>query len=176
MPVSIDSNGNELEFVEMLETNDSETMPGAQMDRRETEQIIRNTLYKLPETQRQTLTYFYFDEMSIRDIALFMECSEGTVKSRLSNGREKLRLAITAHEEVNGYRLHALLNLPLITSALKATDLSIALPLAKSNTLLGCIKATAKIFSHTSSSIGAAGTTKVSNVMTGVGKKEPQRP
>ena len=171
MPVAVDSNGSELEFVETLETNDSESLPGEEMDRRETEQIIRNTLYKLPETQRQTLTYFYFDEMSIRDIALFMECSEGTVKSRLSNGREKLRLAITAHEEVNGYRLHALLNLPLITSALKATDLSIALPLAKSNTLLSCIKATAKIFSHTSSSIGAAGTTKVSNVMTGVGKK-----
>lgn len=36
MPVAVDSNGSELEFVETLETNDSESLPGEEMDRRET--------------------------------------------------------------------------------------------------------------------------------------------
>lgn len=174
MPVAVDANGNELEFVETLETNDIETLPGSEMDRRETEKIIREALYSLPELQRQTLTYFYFDEMSVKDIALFMDCSVGTVKSRLNGGREKLRLAIAAHEETNGYRLHGLLPLPLISSALKAADLSIVLPLSKSSALLGSIKSSAEALSLTSAT--AANATKIgfSTFSKGASKASPK--
>lgn len=57
---------------------------------------IRSILLKaieseLTSVQRMTVMLFYYDEMSVREIASVMECSEGTVKSRLYLARKKLR-------------------------------------------------------------------------------------
>lgn len=45
----------------------------------------------LNEEFRITTVLFYFDDMSIKDIAEVLEISQGTVKSRLTRSREQLR-------------------------------------------------------------------------------------
>jgi len=45
----------------------------------------------LPEKYRAPLHLFYFEELPISDIARILDCSEGTVKSQLSRGRQMLR-------------------------------------------------------------------------------------
>lgn len=45
----------------------------------------------LPEEQRLAVTLYYYDGLSIREIAQVLGAPQGTVKSRLSRGRDKLR-------------------------------------------------------------------------------------
>lgn len=52
---------------------------------------VMKELYELPEYQRISLILFYYNEMSIKEIAIIMNCSDGTVKSRLFHGKKHLR-------------------------------------------------------------------------------------
>lgn len=45
----------------------------------------------LPEDLRLTVTLFYYDQLSIREISQILSVSEAAVKTRLSRGRAKLR-------------------------------------------------------------------------------------
>ncbi len=47
---------------------------------------------------KTTLILFYYDEMSIKEIAAALSCSEGTVKSRLSRARKQLKGLIGSRE------------------------------------------------------------------------------
>ena len=46
---------------------------------------------QLPEEQRMAVTLYYYDELSVGEIAHAPGIPQGTVKSRLSRGRDKLR-------------------------------------------------------------------------------------
>lgn len=59
-------------------------------------QIMEDTL---SFNQYQTVLMFYFDEMSISEIAQGLEISEGTVKSRLNSSRAKMKTAIEDYEK-----------------------------------------------------------------------------
>lgn len=45
----------------------------------------------LPEEQRLAVTLYYYDGLSVGEIAQVLGAPQGTVKSRLSRGRDKLR-------------------------------------------------------------------------------------
>lgn len=45
----------------------------------------------LPEDLRLTVTLFYYDDLSIREISKVLSVSEAAVKTRLSRGRARLR-------------------------------------------------------------------------------------
>ncbi|MBR0443645.1 MAG: sigma-70 family RNA polymerase sigma factor [Clostridia bacterium] len=49
---------------------------------------------KLPEQMREVVLLFYYEDMSIREIAEVVGTSEVNVKKRLSRAREKLRLEL----------------------------------------------------------------------------------
>lgn len=53
----------------------------------------------LTDEQRQTIILYYFDMMSVAEIAEIMECSVGTVTSRLSAARKKIREAVLIYEK-----------------------------------------------------------------------------
>lgn len=49
-----------------------------------------DAMQKLPDTYRTPLHLYYFEDLSIQEIAQILDCSEGTVKSQLSRGRKML--------------------------------------------------------------------------------------
>ncbi|MCM1495899.1 MAG: hypothetical protein NC089_08915 [Bacteroides sp.] len=53
----------------------------------------------LKEEYRLVIVLFYYDDLSIRDIANVLEISTGTVKSRLNRGRELLKRVLEEKEE-----------------------------------------------------------------------------
>ena len=52
---------------------------------------LTNAINLLSEELRVTTVLFYFEDMSIKDIALTLNIPDGTVRSRLSRARERLR-------------------------------------------------------------------------------------
>ena len=67
-------------------------MPEATIDQKETSRLVKEILDVLPDEQRIVIGMFYYDQMSVSEIAEELECSENTVKSRLNYGRKKFRL------------------------------------------------------------------------------------
>ena len=70
---------------------------------REVQQRVDAELRKVPEPYRTTLILRDLEEMSYEEIAEVLEISLGTVKSRLTRGREALRQRLTPYvREVGG--------------------------------------------------------------------------
>lgn len=55
-------------------------------------------LRELPADYRVALVLYYLDGFSIREIAEIQRATQGTVKSRLSRGRQKLKKLLTSRE------------------------------------------------------------------------------
>lgn len=88
-------------------------------------QIIEDTL---SFNQYQVVLMFYFDEMSISEIAQGLEISEGTVKSRLNSSRAKMKTAIEDYEKKSGDKLHGVVVVPFFTTIFKEEAKSLAVP------------------------------------------------
>lgn len=54
---------------------------------------------KLPEEYRLVIVLYYYNELSLRDIAKILNIPMGTVKSRLSRGRDFLKQALEEGEK-----------------------------------------------------------------------------
>ncbi len=55
---------------------------------------LKEKVENLPEKYRIPMLLYYYEELSVKEIAHALQSSEGTVKSLLSRGREKLRNSI----------------------------------------------------------------------------------
>ncbi|WP_339262817.1 sigma-70 family RNA polymerase sigma factor [Lysinibacillus sp. FSL K6-3209] len=53
--------------------------------------LIENAIFSLPLKQREVLSYFYFEDMPIGEIAKLLSIPDSTVKTRLRRGRELLK-------------------------------------------------------------------------------------
>lgn len=56
---------------------------------------LMQAINSLEENQRITTILFYYEDMSLKDIANILGIPEGTVKSRLNRAKEKLKKLIT---------------------------------------------------------------------------------
>jgi len=88
-------------------------------------QIMEDTL---SFNQYQTVLMFYFDEMSISEIAQGLEISEGTAKSRLNSSRAKMKTAIEDYEKKSGDKLHGVVVVPFFTTIFKEEAKNLAVP------------------------------------------------
>ena len=88
-------------------------------------QIMEDTL---SFNQYQTVLMFYFDEMSISEIAQGLEISEGTVKSRLNSSRAKMKTAIEDYENKSGDKLHGVVVVPFFTTIFREQAKSLKVP------------------------------------------------
>lgn len=88
-------------------------------------QIMEDTL---SFGQYQVVLMFYFNELSIAEIAQALEISEGTVKSRLNSSRAKMKTAIEDYENKSGDKLHGVVFVPFFTTIFKEQAKSLSVP------------------------------------------------
>ena len=88
-------------------------------------QIMEDTL---SFNQYQVVLMFYFNELSIAEIAQALEISEGTVKSRLNSSRAKMKTAIEDYEKKSGDKIHGVVVVPFFTTIFKEEAKSLAVP------------------------------------------------
>ncbi|MCC6428659.1 MAG: RNA polymerase sigma factor [Phycisphaerales bacterium] len=60
-------------------------------DSTDSHQPVRSAVARLPRRFQAVIALHYFAGLAVQEVALVLECSEGTVKSRLSRGRDRLR-------------------------------------------------------------------------------------
>ena len=80
-----------MDDVTELELPDDGPGPQDQAEQAETQQTVRRALGQLSEEHRQVLLLRYMQELDYAEIAAALEISEGTVKSRISRAKMRLR-------------------------------------------------------------------------------------
>ncbi|MCR4407499.1 MAG: sigma-70 family RNA polymerase sigma factor [Anaerolineae bacterium] len=75
--------------------------PEQAVEENELQQVVQEAIYSLSFEQRVVLILFYLTNFSIREIAYILDVPEGTVKSRLYYGREKLRQKLLSDQRLS---------------------------------------------------------------------------
>lgn len=121
-PVLFSEMGTENEdgdaFEYQIEDENIGNQPELSYTKEETRELVQQLIDSLSEEQRLCILMFHIEEMSIREIAEILDCSENTVKSRLNYGRKNLK---TKAEELEkrGYKLYGIAPLPLLLYLLR---------------------------------------------------------
>ena len=75
---------------EIVEPRDGRAIDGG-LQQEDQNRVVRHAVFALPSKYREALILFYFHEMDVASTARSLDLPEGTVKARLSRGREMLR-------------------------------------------------------------------------------------
>ena len=93
-------------------------LPDQALDRKETARLVREMLEALTEGQRAVLGLYYYENMTLRQIAELLEIPEGTVKGQLRGGKRKVEARVRALER-EGVKLWGLAPLAFFRAALR---------------------------------------------------------
>lgn len=75
-----------------------DTLPGAMLERRERARRLQAALDRLSELHRSVVILHDIEELSIPEIAAIVGSAELTVRSRLRDGRKRLRTLLSADQ------------------------------------------------------------------------------
>ena len=73
------------------------------LERMESAKSLRLALDRLPASQNQALTMFYFEELDVGRIADVLDCSEQAVRSLLKRGRAALKTNLQRQKKICSY-------------------------------------------------------------------------
>lgn len=111
---------------------DENFLPEEYVENKEKRRVVMEIMQKsLSEAQYRTVILFYFDEMSIAEIAQIMDCPEGTVKYRLNAARSKIKEGVLSYEHRTDDKLYTFAGAPFLARLLIAESASLAVPAAK---------------------------------------------
>lgn len=82
---------SKLKMISLDETKDLDCVSIIQDKNDDSIQDIDAVLYNLPTHYKIPILLFYYHDKSIKEISILMKCSQGTIKSRLFNGKKILR-------------------------------------------------------------------------------------
>ena len=129
-------------------------LPDVVIVKQETARLMREILDSLPADQRAVVSMFYYEQMSVKEIAEELGVSENTVKSRLNYGRKKIETQVKALEK-KGTKLYSLAPLPFLLLLFKSQEAYAAeIPAAS---VLHSISAGMAAEATTAGSVSAAG-------------------
>ena len=150
-------------MLDSLENLDYQLVPDKALDNAETRRMILDLVDALPPEQRMTVLFYYYDEMSVRQIAQAMETSEGTVKSRLNYARKAIKNGVEDYER-KGIKLYSASPLLLLVCFLRQEAAHTVLDGAAAAAIAGQVMAQAggagagALSGAGASAAGAAGT------------------
>lgn len=110
--VDEDEEGNTV--FDTLQEEKADFIPDEALDKAEFRETIMAMIDQLSEEQRAALMLFYYDELSIKQIAQIQGTNENTVKSRLNYAKKGIKKSVEDYEKKNGIKLHCVGVLPLL--------------------------------------------------------------
>lgn len=143
-----------------IEDVDLTQQPEEALDAKTKKQLLWDIINELSEEQRLVVSMFYFQEMSVAEIAESLGVSQGTIKSRLNYARKKIECKVLDLEK-KGTKLYSLAPIPFLiwlfmqnqqANAISAPAISITTTTG-AKTIGG---ASAKTAASTSAKVGAA--------------------
>lgn len=107
-------------FVNNIEEDGAVFSPEGSLDQSALREILMNIIFSLPPEQRETVLMYYYEDMTVAEIADIQAAPADTVKSRLYYGRKALKKGIENYEMKSAIKLHGLSVIPLFRWALES--------------------------------------------------------
>jgi len=105
---SVFSSEEEMDTVmDSMEEDDTAMLPEDAADNKETQRLIMEIIESLPENQKEAVISFYYNQLSVSEIATAMDVPENTVKTWLSRGKKKIKEDVITLAEKHGTKLYA---------------------------------------------------------------------
>ena len=158
--VEEDEDGNTI--FDSLADESEASIPSEVLEKEEFRQTILAMIDKLTEEQRSAVMMYYFDELTVGQIAQIQGVSEGTVKSRLNYARKAVRKSVEDYEKKTGIKLHSFAFLPLfllffgkeLMPEAKAAEIHTAVTASANATMAGTVGAASATAATASTSVG----------------------
>lgn len=80
-------------------------LPTANMNFESDREVLFQLIHKLPDKLMITLDLMFFQQLSVKEIALALDIPEGTVKSRISTAKSELKTLINEYERKEKVKL-----------------------------------------------------------------------
>ena len=103
----LNDDDDDMAFEEQIEDEREENIPEKLIEQKETIRIVREIVDSLPDDQRAVIGMYYYENMSVNDIASAMGASQSAIKSRLKYGRDKIKAKVEELES-RGTKLYGL--------------------------------------------------------------------
>lgn len=121
-----------------FEETDADFLPESYITVQSKRKIVQQIMQKeLSDVQYRTILLYYYDELSLAEIAGLMECSEGTVKSRLHIARERIKEGVLKYEEKHKDKLYSIAALPFLVQLLQREAAELQMPQIRPDFLQG---------------------------------------
>ncbi|MDD6880601.1 MAG: sigma-70 family RNA polymerase sigma factor [Firmicutes bacterium] len=127
-------NNEDEDFEEHIENEYMDFVPEKAIDYSETKRLMGKILDSLSDDQKLCVLMYYYEELTVKEIAEALECSENTVKSRLNYARKKIREEVLELEK-KGTKLYSIAPIPFIIWMLKEKEKMVEPPLLSDLTL-----------------------------------------
>ncbi len=134
-----DDSDEEGNIFDTIEDSDKDFIPAEALDQEDFRKTVMGIVNNLPEEQQTAVLLYYFDELSIAEIAKIQGVSEGTVKSRLNYARKAIKAAVEEYEDKNNIKLHSFGMLPFMLWLLKGEKLSLPISATAKETARGAL-------------------------------------
>ena len=162
---SDDDNSYDNIITKIEETNDS-FIPEQAIDSIETQKIVMNIINSLPYDQRLCIIMYYFDDLSIKEIAKTLDLKENNIYQKLHTAKKYIKSEVEKLEKANNIRIHSLMPLGFFQSVISAS----VKELSKNAAMPAAPVISSAITETTVSTVSSAGTLSASSsVITGTG-------
>ena len=166
--VDEDEDGNTV--FDTLAEERAEFIPDEALDKEDFRQTIMGMIDKLSDEQRAAVMMYYFDELTVKQIAEIQGVSEGTVKSRLNYARKSIKGSVEEYEKKNNVKLHSFAFLPLLLWLFRGYFAETMSTASAQTVAAGVSSATGAAIS-VSAGTGAAAAVTATATATGIGAK-----
>lgn len=111
---TVDENEDGSTIFDTVQEDREDFIPDKNLDKEDFKKTILDIVDSLPEEQRTAVILYYYDELSVKQIAEIQGVTEGTVKSRLNYARKAIKSSVETYEKKNNIKLHSVGILPLL--------------------------------------------------------------
>ncbi len=112
---------SDISIEEQFEDKRTEAIPEQLIDQKETIRLVREIIDDLSEDQRAVIGMYYYEELSVKEIAAAIGATESAIKSRLMYGRKKIENKIRELEK-QGTKLYGLAPIPFLLLLFRSRD------------------------------------------------------
>ncbi len=124
-----------IQFEETITDDRIEFQPKENTDYQELKTALKNLIDELPDDQRMCLLMYYFEELSINEIADSLELNTNTIKSRLNYARNKIKVKVEELQK-QGTHLFGVAPIPFLVWMLLEEEQAMAVPQISTHLLI----------------------------------------